>query len=151
MKRDEAVAWQMELLGSASVAGEVHTRGAMPAVGPCLTPCFCRHPAGPETLSRAEGHLQPGLASLHLPCKVAVSFSHPNDCVPSIRLIIALGLLGLRSALKALSGWLALLVKLALENHKYPNPALLCPADMFLMQFLCSSGQSCLSAPLGLG
>lgn len=102
--------------------------------------------------SKAEGCLQPALAFLQLHLKVAGSFSHPNNnCVPSIRLLIALGLLGLHSALKALSGWLALLVKLALENHKYSNPALLCPADMFLMQFLCSSGQSCLSAPLSPG
>lgn len=49
MKRDEAVAWQMELLGSASVASEVRTRGAMPDVDPCLTQCPCRHPAGSET------------------------------------------------------------------------------------------------------
>lgn len=60
-------------------------------------------------LSWAEGHLQPGLAVLHLSFNVAVSFPHPNNnCVPSVHLLIALGLLGLRDALKALSGWLCL-------------------------------------------
>lgn len=59
--------------------------------------------------------------------------------MPSIQHLIALGLLGLCDALKALSGWLALLVKLALENHKYPNPAF-CAWDVFSMQFLRFSG-----------
>lgn len=96
-------------------------------------------------LSWAEGHLQPGLAPLHLCFNVAVSFPHPNNnSVPSGCLLIALGLLGLCGALKALPGWLAVcLVKLALKSHPYPNPAFLCPAGMFLMQSLCSSGQSC--------
>lgn len=150
VKKDEVVARQMEVW--ALLLSEVRCAqwgGCDARCCSLLDNVLRRHPVGSGTPGLRDSS---GLAWLLCTSVWTCQSPFPiQTTASSIRLLIALGPSGLRGALEARSGWLALLVKLASKNHRYPNPALLCPADMFLMQFLCSSGQSCLAAPLGPG